>query len=265
MSLSVCHLSGMDAHDARSLPAKAQETLRLRVVKAVRNGMSQTEAAGVFGLARGTINGWVNRAQRQGLRALRAPRRGAAPAVALGSASGGHRRSHDPQRLSRPDELTVCPVDPRSGATTLVAEVWRGRFSVDGGTLFASLGFDAAETGTAGLRTGARGGGENGGEKIPGHSRVGAAPPGTSPLVRRDGITFGSSSGTILRTTRPNTCCLGDWAAFPLQHDLGDHQSRASGVHAFSSALHRPGLPQFSRPSVAAEPQEPEESISDSR
>jgi transposase len=81
--VDVCHLHGMDAHDARSLPAKAQETLRLRVVKAVRNGMSQTEAAGVFGLARGTINGWVSRAKRQGLRALRARRRGRPPRLRL--------------------------------------------------------------------------------------------------------------------------------------------------------------------------------------
>ena len=69
----------METHDARSLPAKAQETLRLRVVKAVRNGMAQTEAARVFGLARGTINGWVSRAKRQGLRTLRARRRGRPP------------------------------------------------------------------------------------------------------------------------------------------------------------------------------------------
>jgi hypothetical protein len=41
-------LAGMETHDARSLPTKAQEALRLRVVKAVRNGMSQTEAARVF-------------------------------------------------------------------------------------------------------------------------------------------------------------------------------------------------------------------------
>jgi hypothetical protein len=47
--------ASMGTHDARSLPAKTQETLRLRVVKAVRNGMPQTKAAHVFGLARGTI------------------------------------------------------------------------------------------------------------------------------------------------------------------------------------------------------------------
>jgi len=41
--------------DARSLPGKGQEALRQRVVKAVRQGMSQTEAGQLFGVARGTV------------------------------------------------------------------------------------------------------------------------------------------------------------------------------------------------------------------
>jgi len=36
--------------------------------------MAQREAARVFGMAQGTINGWVNRAKRQGLRILRSRR-----------------------------------------------------------------------------------------------------------------------------------------------------------------------------------------------
>ncbi len=48
-------------------------------------------------------------------------------------------------------------------------------FGVDGGTLFASVGFDTAKTGTASLRTKSRGGAEMAGGRIPGHSRVGAA------------------------------------------------------------------------------------------
>jgi transposase len=66
----------MRTQDARSLPAKAQEALRLRVVKAVRAGLTQTEAARLFGVARGTVNGWMRLWARQGWRALRARRRG---------------------------------------------------------------------------------------------------------------------------------------------------------------------------------------------
>ena len=41
------------------LPAKAQECLApARGESRSENGMAQTEAARVFGLARGTINGW---------------------------------------------------------------------------------------------------------------------------------------------------------------------------------------------------------------
>jgi len=70
---------GVKTQDARSLPAKAQEALRLRVVKAVRDGLTQTEAARLFGVARGTVNGWMDLWAQQGSRALRARRRGRPP------------------------------------------------------------------------------------------------------------------------------------------------------------------------------------------
>jgi len=76
MCSAIAILPSMKIQDARSLPAAAQEDLRRRVVKAVFNGMSQTEAAGVFGVARGTINRWVGLKRRGGLRALRAKKRG---------------------------------------------------------------------------------------------------------------------------------------------------------------------------------------------
>src|SRR5208282_4800186 len=46
----------MEKQDARSLSAEGQEDLRRRVVEAVAKGLSQTEAARVFGVARGTIS-----------------------------------------------------------------------------------------------------------------------------------------------------------------------------------------------------------------
>jgi transposase len=70
----------MGKHDARSLPAKAQEDLRRRVVEAVQQGLTQTEAARVFGVARGTVSRWMGLVERVGRRALKARRRGR-PAV----------------------------------------------------------------------------------------------------------------------------------------------------------------------------------------
>jgi transposase len=70
----------MGKHDARSLSAEAQEDLRRRVVEAVQQGLTQTEAARVFGVARGTVSRWMGLVERVGRRALKARRRGR-PAV----------------------------------------------------------------------------------------------------------------------------------------------------------------------------------------
>ncbi len=62
----------MEHPDARSLPGKAQEDLRRRVVQAVRGELSQTHAARLFGVARGTVNRWMGLWQRQRAAALKA-------------------------------------------------------------------------------------------------------------------------------------------------------------------------------------------------
>jgi transposase len=69
----------MKTRDARSLSGPAQEDLRRRVVRAVARGMKQTEAARVFGVARGTVNRWVQAYEHGGTRALKARRRGRPP------------------------------------------------------------------------------------------------------------------------------------------------------------------------------------------
>ena len=66
----------MTTRDARSLPGVAQEDLRKQVIRAVDEGMSQTEAARAFGVSRGAVSGWVQRWRAGGVRALRARRRG---------------------------------------------------------------------------------------------------------------------------------------------------------------------------------------------
>jgi transposase len=66
----------MIKRDARFLTSEAQEALRIRVVDAVRGGMSQTEAARVFGVSRVSVNGWMKRASQCGVKALRTGARG---------------------------------------------------------------------------------------------------------------------------------------------------------------------------------------------
>ena len=62
--------------DARKLDLATQTHLRRSVVQAVRGGMSQTQAAQVFGASLRAVNKWVALEKAGGLRALRPRRRG---------------------------------------------------------------------------------------------------------------------------------------------------------------------------------------------
>ena len=99
----------MEKQDARSLSGEAQEDLRRRVVEAVEKGLSQTEAAGVFGVARGTVTRWMGLVESVGRRALKARRRGR-PAVSRlaphqAATTVRHILSSCPDQLSLPFAL----------------------------------------------------------------------------------------------------------------------------------------------------------------
>jgi transposase len=51
----------MADEDTRSLPAAAQAALRSRAVRAVLGGMTQAQAARVFGVHHNAVNRWVKR------------------------------------------------------------------------------------------------------------------------------------------------------------------------------------------------------------
>jgi transposase len=65
--------------DARRLSAEGQEDLRRRVVAAVDAGMSQLQAARVFGVSRRAVGEWTRVYRATGPEALRAQRRGRPP------------------------------------------------------------------------------------------------------------------------------------------------------------------------------------------
>src|SRR5450756_440158 len=73
----------MTKRDARFLTSEAQEALRIRVVEAVRGGISQTQAARIFGVSRVSVNGWMKRSSRGGIKALRTGARGRPKSPAL--------------------------------------------------------------------------------------------------------------------------------------------------------------------------------------
>lgn len=58
------------------MSASAQEALRYRVVNAVENGMSKSEAARVFKVSRTAIHNWTKAIAEQGRKALKAKKRG---------------------------------------------------------------------------------------------------------------------------------------------------------------------------------------------
>src|SRR4030095_9590597 len=62
--------------DTRSLPAAAQAALRDRAVRAVLEGMTQVEAARVFGVHPNAVNRWIKRYREGGWDGLSERRRG---------------------------------------------------------------------------------------------------------------------------------------------------------------------------------------------
>jgi transposase len=66
----------MANEDARSLPGAAQAALRKRAVQAVLDGLSQVEAARVFGVHHNAVNRWVKRYRQGGWDGLSQRRRG---------------------------------------------------------------------------------------------------------------------------------------------------------------------------------------------
>ena len=62
--------------DARKLDGATQGHLRKLVVKAVRGGMKQTEAAAVYGVSLRAVSKWMRLSRSGGLRALKLGKRG---------------------------------------------------------------------------------------------------------------------------------------------------------------------------------------------
>lgn len=67
----------MEKRDTRSLAPAAQDAIRLKAVRAVMNqGLTQAEAAEMFGVSRQRVNGWCRRTREGGEAALASKKRG---------------------------------------------------------------------------------------------------------------------------------------------------------------------------------------------
>ena len=108
--------------DARSLSPASQEDLRRRVVRAVtEEGMTQVEAAQVFGVSRQAVNGWLKQYRRNGSDGLTAKPRGrpARPRLTAAQARQVQRwiRDRCPDQLKLPFVLWT-----REAVQQLIAE-----------------------------------------------------------------------------------------------------------------------------------------------
>lgn len=66
----------MKTKDARSLPPKAQEAIRIKAVEAVISGKKQVEISQIFGITRQALGKWVKAYRENGIKALKAKRQG---------------------------------------------------------------------------------------------------------------------------------------------------------------------------------------------
>lgn len=66
----------MEKQDTRSLSGEAQETLRIRAVKAILSGRTQVEVAELFGVSRQAISKWLKDYRAGGFKSLKTRRQG---------------------------------------------------------------------------------------------------------------------------------------------------------------------------------------------
>jgi transposase len=126
----------MADEDTRSLSGAAQAALRNRAVQAVLDGMTQAEAARVFGVHRNAVDRWIRRYREGGWAGLAEQRRGRRPGEQ--PALSGHQQQEliALVRESTPDQLGLAGfLWTRDAVAELLAQrygVWLARTTVGG-------------------------------------------------------------------------------------------------------------------------------------
>jgi transposase len=98
----------MADEDTRSLPAAAQAALRNRAVRAVLDGMTQAQAARVFGVHHNAVNQWVKRYRQGGWEGLSERRRGRRPGEQAALSEPQQQEVIALVRDSTPDQLGLA-------------------------------------------------------------------------------------------------------------------------------------------------------------
>src|SRR5215216_3944044 len=98
----------MTEEDARSIPGAAQAALRNRAVRAVLEGMTQAEAARVFGVHHNAVNRWIKRYREGGFQGLAEQRRGRRPGEQAALTEWQQQELIALVRESTPDQLGLA-------------------------------------------------------------------------------------------------------------------------------------------------------------
>jgi transposase len=98
----------MADEDTRSLPPAAQAALRSRAVRAVLDGMTQAQAARVFGVHHNAVNRWVKRYREGGWAGLDERRRGRRPGEQAALSQFQQQEVMALVRDSTPDQLGLA-------------------------------------------------------------------------------------------------------------------------------------------------------------
>lgn len=120
----------MNATDARTLSAEAQEDLRRRVVRAVtEQGLSKAKAVRTFGVSKTALFGWLKAVRQRGERALAARPRGRPKRSTL----PGHQAATTVRIMTErcPDQLKLSfALWTREAVAELIERRWGRRLSV---------------------------------------------------------------------------------------------------------------------------------------
>jgi transposase len=133
----------MADEDTRSLPAAAQAALRSRAVRAVLDGMTQAEAAQVFGVHHNAVNRWIKRYREGGWAGLSEQRRGRRPGEQAALSQFQQQELMALVRDSTPDQLGLPGfLWTRDAVAELIGQrydLWLARTTV--GTCLRGWGF----------------------------------------------------------------------------------------------------------------------------
>jgi transposase len=126
----------MADEDTRSLSGAAQAALRTRAVRAVLDGMTQAEAARVFGVHHNAVNRWIKRYREGGWAGLSEQRRGRRPGEQAALTQHQQQELMALVRESTPDQLGLPGfLWTREAVAELITQrygVWLARTTVGG-------------------------------------------------------------------------------------------------------------------------------------